>query len=202
MPKTIKQFEEIKNKRINQILNISLKLFCDVGYDAISVDDICKKAKISHGLFYHYFTSKRNVYNEIFQRGEPQISFIENDLLSPSLKGLLFLEKLNSTILFILRKNDISCYYLYFIIESAFMHRDKHQILKKLDEKIFKKVLQAIKEAQDLREICPGNPKELLFTYVSLLLGLTVIKMKNKENYAIPSDDIVMNLFYRKGLIK
>ena len=35
---------------------------CEKGYDNATVDDIVKKAKCSHGLFYHYFKNKKEIF--------------------------------------------------------------------------------------------------------------------------------------------
>jgi len=44
------------------ILETSLDLFSQYGYDATSVAQICKKAQISKGAFYHHFPSKQDLF--------------------------------------------------------------------------------------------------------------------------------------------
>lgn len=46
----------------HHILEISLDLFSQHGYDATSVAQICKKAQISKGAFYHHFPSKQDLF--------------------------------------------------------------------------------------------------------------------------------------------
>lgn len=58
MPRTELQNEQIKKLTKDKILNATIDAFIENGYSKTRVDDICKKAKISHGLFYHYFKSK------------------------------------------------------------------------------------------------------------------------------------------------
>lgn len=67
MPRTKEQFEEIRRKTKENILNASLKLFAEKGYHGTSINDIAKAAKISKGLTYNYFNSKREIMNAIFQ---------------------------------------------------------------------------------------------------------------------------------------
>lgn len=50
--------EETKTK----ILESALKLFSTRGYNAASVDDICREAGISKGAFYHHFKSKQALF--------------------------------------------------------------------------------------------------------------------------------------------
>jgi len=44
------------------ILNVSLSLFTQNGYDATSVSEICQCAHISKGAFYHHFPSKQDLF--------------------------------------------------------------------------------------------------------------------------------------------
>lgn len=49
---------EVKEK----IINAALEEFSQNGYQAASTNVICKKAKVSKGLIYHYYGSKENIY--------------------------------------------------------------------------------------------------------------------------------------------
>ncbi len=46
----------------NTILNVSLSLFTQNGYDATSVAEICRQAQVSKGAFYHHFPSKQDLF--------------------------------------------------------------------------------------------------------------------------------------------
>lgn len=46
----------------NSILQTSLELFSQNGYDATSVAQICQGAQVSKGAFYHHFTSKQELF--------------------------------------------------------------------------------------------------------------------------------------------
>jgi AcrR family transcriptional regulator len=45
-----------------KIIDSAIKLFSTRGYNAASVDDICKDAGISKGAFYHHFESKQALF--------------------------------------------------------------------------------------------------------------------------------------------
>lgn len=57
--------QEQKELRRNKILQVSLDLFIRKGYNATRMVDIAEKAKMSMGLFFHYFQSKEKVYEEL-----------------------------------------------------------------------------------------------------------------------------------------
>jgi AcrR family transcriptional regulator len=45
-----------------QLLQLARKAFSDRSYDEVSIDDLAREAKISKGLLYHYFPTKRDLY--------------------------------------------------------------------------------------------------------------------------------------------
>ena len=45
-----------------QLLLLAKKSFSDRSYDDVSIDDLAREAKISKGLLYHYFPTKRDLY--------------------------------------------------------------------------------------------------------------------------------------------
>lgn len=50
-----------------RILEAASTCFAQNGYDATSVDDICRSASVSKGAFYHHFTSKQAVFQELLE---------------------------------------------------------------------------------------------------------------------------------------
>ena len=54
-----------KEQRRKAILKASQRLFSRKGYQAVSVEDIARKARISKGTVYLYFHSKEEIYAQI-----------------------------------------------------------------------------------------------------------------------------------------
>src|SRR5512139_312463 len=50
------------DERRAQLLQLARKSFSDRSYDDVSIDDLAREAKISKGLLYHYFPTKRDLY--------------------------------------------------------------------------------------------------------------------------------------------
>lgn len=50
-----------------KIINVALEEFALNGYKAASTNSICKNAKISKGLLYHYYNSKEVLYLNVLQ---------------------------------------------------------------------------------------------------------------------------------------
>ncbi len=49
------------NDKIERILQASIKLFSEKGYDAVSVDEIALMAGVSKGIIFFYFKNKNNL---------------------------------------------------------------------------------------------------------------------------------------------
>jgi AcrR family transcriptional regulator len=70
------------DERRKEILDTAEKLFYLKGYDACSVNDILKEVGIAKGTFYHYFTSKEEVLDNIVERYKEIIISRTNAILS------------------------------------------------------------------------------------------------------------------------
>lgn len=55
------------HEKRKRILDAAIKVFARKGYYGCRVSDIAKEADIAYGLVYHYFKSKEDVLNSIFQ---------------------------------------------------------------------------------------------------------------------------------------
>lgn len=73
-PKSPSQFEEIREKSKEKIVQTALRCFAEHGYDATSIARISKEAGVSKGLMYNYFHSKEDllyaVLNQAFEHGD------------------------------------------------------------------------------------------------------------------------------------
>ncbi len=60
------KFFDLKKEKQDRIINASLKIFAENGYKHCSTDDIVREAGISKGLLFHYFGSKMNLYEFLY----------------------------------------------------------------------------------------------------------------------------------------
>ncbi len=56
-----------KEKRIEDIFEAALQCFTETGYAATTMDSIAAKATISKGGMYHYFSSKKELFLNLFR---------------------------------------------------------------------------------------------------------------------------------------
>ena len=64
-PKNEEQYQKIRQKRKEKILEVALQLFANQGYHRTSISDIATKAKISKGLLYNYFKNKKDLLLQV-----------------------------------------------------------------------------------------------------------------------------------------
>ncbi len=57
----------------DKLLESAATLFLEKGYDAISVNDICKHAGVSKGSFYHYFETKQVLFLTLMENWSSQV---------------------------------------------------------------------------------------------------------------------------------
>jgi len=67
--------KEHKHQTKDRILRSATELFCRYGFDKVSISQIMKVARMTHGAFYAHFESKEALYNasigEVFRRCRP-----------------------------------------------------------------------------------------------------------------------------------
>lgn len=69
MPRSEKQYKQIREEKRELILNTALELFAEHGFHSTSIEQIAKKAGISKGLTYNYFESKKSILDKILRTG-------------------------------------------------------------------------------------------------------------------------------------
>lgn len=76
------QAEETRKR----IYTCAIVLMEQKGFGNFTIEDICKKAGVSVGAFYHYFDSKNDILAEIFYRADEYFSTqVVNSLSTPSI---------------------------------------------------------------------------------------------------------------------
>lgn len=84
------EFLEKVDARRNRILEAALVEFADKGYKKASTNTIVREAKVSKGLLFHYFISKKDLYIFIFKHAKDtiknemyaKVNFADRDVLN------------------------------------------------------------------------------------------------------------------------
>jgi AcrR family transcriptional regulator len=124
----------------NKIINSAIKLFSKNWYSSVSIAAICRKAKISNGLFYHYFSNKEELIKHILEKTvneiEQMLSNIDgknlNEKISSLANSLYRYTSSNKELIIVFREGQ----YRYFEYERRLFQIYKNRLKKILNKDI------------------------------------------------------------------
>jgi len=184
-PRTEEQFEEIREEKKALIKNVALELFASDGYYDSSISKISKRAGISKGLMYNYFTSKEELIKEIIFDGMDE--FVK--VFDPNKDGVLTDEEF---IYFIeesvrILKSNIKYWRLYFsiIFQPTVMKLVEDKSLEMMTP--FYKILLDFFQRKGSKT--PGIDARL---FTSMMDGVSLNYVVDPENF--PIEEIKQNI--------
>ena len=180
MPRTPEQFREIREKTKRQILEAGLKVFATKGYHGASIADIAKEAGVSKGLAYNYFGSKKDLAEAVLLRIGAVLS--DFDKMFEEIKDPY--EMLAMTIKFTIRnvKENEVFWRLYI---SFVTQLEVAEIAKKVFGQLMDNYISQF--VKIFKRIGVKNPKAEAFILGSILDGVSLDYLFDKENYPIKS---------------
>ena len=185
MPRTQEQNKQIKDKRRAKLLSASLRVFASRGYRDTSVDDITKEAECSHGLFYHYFDSKKDVFASLLD--ELVLPSRGVSLLNDSLKigGYLGLERIAS--LFDGSREDSYALILLIRLGEEGIEVPGVPSPKEVISKL-------VKAGQKEGKVIDGNPEEITDALICVLQRNLEGSLVRKNHQKRISKEVFLNL--------
>lgn len=75
--------------RRDELLDVALDLCTEVGFEAMSVEQVTSRAGVAKGTFYHYFSSKQDLLVQLVDRfGDSLFDFLESQMAGATGSGL------------------------------------------------------------------------------------------------------------------
>lgn len=96
----------IKNT-VDNIIEVSYKLFVEKGYDKSSIQDIIKELGLSKGAIYHHFRSKEEILYAVLNREQEKNNMLLDSIIS-EIDGCSGKEKLTKVLNQLITNNDIN----------------------------------------------------------------------------------------------
>lgn len=204
MPKTPEQNQKIKDQKRNLILATALRLFSIRGYDLVVVNDITKEANISHGLFYHYFSNKADVFLALMKIAEERsLQKRKDEKNFINMRAIDAIRRIVTLMLIDVYLEDESPYFLYMFVN---MHLQKtipdhpDSKIRPPRETFFAFFVGLIARGQKEGDVSGGDPREFAVIYYSIIKGLCYTRINSSSKpITKASPDVIMNLFIRKG---
>jgi TetR/AcrR family transcriptional repressor of nem operon len=166
-----------------KLIDTATDLIWMSSYGSVSVDDICKKADVKKGSFYHYFPSKQDLaiaaMEEHFQHE------VEPDMIRVFAANTPFAEQIDSFVDAILTNKKKSlekygrvCGCPLAALGSEMIGQDEQVILEKVEEmfgRIRNLMLGSIKSAIDAKIIPAADPASKTLEIHDFITGLMIM---------------------------
>ncbi|MBN2350880.1 MAG: TetR/AcrR family transcriptional regulator [Bacteroidales bacterium] len=186
MPRTEKQFEQIREEKRDLIKSVALELFAKEGYYNTSISKIARGAKISKGLIYNYFESKEDLIKEIVFDGID--TFIE--VFDPNKDGILTDDELEFFIgeTFRILKSNTNYWRLYF---SLLMQSNVYKLVGRRFLKLIIPLMKTLKNYLEWKG--SKNPLVDVRLFAALMDGICLHYVLDPKDF--PLDDIKERIF-------
>lgn len=206
MPKTREQLNRIKNLRRDSILDAAAEIFCRNGFEFSTIDQIAKLAECSHGLLYHYFRTKEEIFFALIEYAIARTAELMRTILpqegSPSVRLRRFLDGVVSAI----GEHDRYVYYLYFltslhIVKRDFLQNDAEKLAGNKEHPNFH-LAALIAEGQKSGEIrSDATPDEYAQLLWAILQGYIMFTFTSKSvrpdcRVTLPNRKLLLRIFF------
>ncbi|MEI6100249.1 MAG: TetR/AcrR family transcriptional regulator [Eubacteriales bacterium] len=201
-PRSEEQNIIIKDERREQILSAALKLFATKGFAATKISEIVEKAEMSHGLVYHYFKSKEEIFYELLKRA---IQTSSESILPVEIQSIHPIDKVRQIARFILgaiENYEDTAYYFLIVVHASVMENmsKENEELLYSSNRPMKSMARIVKAGQEARQICLGDPMEITVSFFAAIQGLAIYKL-GMDDFKMPDPDILVNMMrYHQSL--
>jgi AcrR family transcriptional regulator len=178
-------------ERRKQILEAALEVFARRGFVGTKANDISKRAGLSHGLTYHYFESKDEIFNELVEQAlKSAAQVIDYAIMQPG-NSVAKLKWLTETIL--THTGQSSSYY-FLLMMQAFTMESIPQKAKELVEQYEGlprlRMAELVRLGQEEGLFVEGDPQQLAYLYLSTIQGLNFSWLAAGQSYHIHPDQV------------
>lgn len=191
-PLNEEQLQVIRDERKEQILEAALKIFARRGIIGAKLSMIATEAGISQGLLYHYFKSKDELFILLIQQAiQESIDSMKSVYQLPGSP----IEKLRA---FTQLDNEGQLYFM--LIHQARTSDGVPEKAKQLIEQysLESYVVDILEplfiEGQKAEEFAPGDPRQLISTYFTVVSALMTLNIHEDEAYQMPEVDLLLRI--------
>lgn len=182
MPKSAEQCEAIREKMRKRILDSSLIYFAKHGYSGTKISDLAKFIGIGQGTFYSYFSSKEDMFKQIFNMetdsNRENLIKLQNAPLSAAEKIILLSGHMIEAI-----KNDSPMIYMFALnIQIGKEESFENSFAKAYEETPDNILSRIIAHGQQEGTVVDGNPDELADFYWSMIHTIAIKKVFNNQH--------------------
>lgn len=171
-PLTEDQLKKIRDDRKLQIMQAALKVFAENGIRLTKISMIATEAGISHGLLYHYFSSKEEVLHTSLEwaitNGTQELLQQLEELDLQPLEKIKYFSKIalsegSSEVFRIIQQLRHSTYTI---------PQETSELIMNVGNLYITHLLPLIRQGQEQGTIIQSDPEELLGLYLNVISGI------------------------------
>ncbi|MCL2407948.1 MAG: TetR/AcrR family transcriptional regulator [Defluviitaleaceae bacterium] len=169
MPRTKEYGEKLREATRIKILESAVALFAEKGLTATSTKEIAKNASVSVGLMYHYYKTKDEMFDAIVADAMEEVSEFRKILREQNFKvGIrLFAEEMITE----MKSGDSFAKWMAILAQSTDFDK------------------------QLIAELSMSVPVETAQLFVALIHGLCQLHLTLKEEFRVPTADMILSVF-------
>lgn len=197
-PRNKEQFKEIRDQRQQELRRSAIQLFSQKGFAATKISDITSNAHLSHGLFYHYFKSKEELYREVIRDILYQFIELVEEAEELNLSALGKMEWLtNVTHSGSIREGVYRHILVLQALYSDQLSEPAIQEIVALYKESVDGMSRIIQRGQEEGDFIDGDPYELAMYHLSLSHGLLLSNARIENQVKLSTDKVLRQL--KKG---
>ena len=194
-PRTELQNQKIKDERREQLLQAASHVFAQKGFAATRIIDIAAEANLSHGLVYHYFSSKEDIFTALMARALQGAIRLTSEALQRSGTPWERLHSLCEQMLLGLRTTpEVTLLTLQTLLSEG-VPEEATAHLREQGTSVFTNLITVIRQGQETGEVLASNPVSLALSFFALLQGLTITSVLLKREASMLSPAMLEQFF-------
>lgn len=196
-PRNKEQNEQVKDERREQLLLAALKVFSHRGLVATKIGDIALEAGLSHGLVYHYFKSKDEIFTELARRATMGSTGMVKQIETLPMEPLEKIRLMTDGILKAIEETADTAYYFFLMVQAFISDVNPEEVKQLLAETnvSVEVMVRIIMDGQAKGQIREGNPLDYAFAYWAAIQGLAVYKISSGQGFKMPDSSVLVGMF-------
>lgn len=171
-PLNEQQLEQIRNERKNQIMQAAIKVFAENGIKLTKISMIAKEAGVSHGLLYHYFSSKEEVLHQSIEWAM-ETATVQENMASLNTIEISALEKIKLFTQFAFQESNSDVFRVVQHIEKTEdVPENTKALVRNAGQIYIEMFFPLFKHGQENGEIIEGDTKEIVNIFLSVISGV------------------------------
>ena len=183
--------EEQKTERTQQLLESAWALFCERGYEALTIDHVAEHAGYSRMPIYSLFGDKQNLFFQLWRSAVGQLSELTIGALKPGVPLRKNLEELAKIIATSSASNQPRHgESLFFVVQTIALSRPPiAKQLEQLSTKVVQDFADAIRRSTLERgEALRSDPETVAAHLVAHINGMATVQFQTHRNYVKARD--------------